>query len=345
MKNSLIPEETIREWSQTLQQWQELSAEKMPEAARAMLSAAQDAKSAQPGRAALPRSPDPTPTDAQAREADAKRLAQEIAEAQKRAEDVLAALQKMQQNANQNLDQLQALTLAERLRKVGDDEKGLGGLLTSNLPDTIGLPPQELPEKFQRLNTAFIKRQTGAHDESAALQSEISRFFERTQKPNYGKVSQDMKDSRASDELERMGTLIQSNIAVQTSLDLANWSARFQHWADALQPATQAAQPQSGNAQGQPPLDLTRQLIALLRLREKRIHPARPNRRAGMEQGQHRRLQGAGRNARRHAGRPRPGPGPHSPGHSPSGAGPAVHPSGRRHERGRDLLAKPRPTP
>ena len=269
MKNSLIPEETIREWSQTLQQWQELSAEKMPEAASAMLSAAQDAKSAQPGRAALPRSPDPTPTDAQAREADAKRLAQEIAEAQKRAEDVLAALQKMQQNANQNLDQLQALTLAERLRKVGDDEKGLGGLLTSNLPDTIGLPPQELPEKFQRLNTAFIKRQTGAHDESAALQSEISRFFERTQKPNYGKVSQDMKDSRASDELERMGTLIQSNIAVQTSLDLANWSARFQHWADALQPATQAAQPQSGNAQGQPPLDLTRQLIALLRLREK----------------------------------------------------------------------------
>ena len=44
MKNSLIPEETIRQWSQTMQQWQELSAQKMPEAARAMMSAAQDAK-------------------------------------------------------------------------------------------------------------------------------------------------------------------------------------------------------------------------------------------------------------------------------------------------------------
>ena len=173
----------------------------------------------------------------------------------------------MEQNANQNLDQLQALTLAERLRKVGDEEKGLGGQLTTNLADTIGLPPQDLPEKFQRLNTAFVKQQGGAHDESAALQAEISRFSERTQKPNYGKVSQDMKDSRTSEELDRMGSLIQSNITVRSTLDLADWSARFQKWADDLQP--KPGPTQSNNGQGQPPLDLTRQLIALLRLREK----------------------------------------------------------------------------
>ena len=178
------------------------------------------------------------PPDAKAQEEDAKRLEQEMAEAEKRAEEVLEALRKMEQNANKSLDQLQAFTLAQRLRQVGDEEKGLGGQLTTNLADTIGLPPQDLPEKFQRLNTAFVKRQGGAHDESAALQSEIGRFFERTQKPNYGKVSQDMKDSHASDELDRMGGLIQSNITVQTSLDLTNWSARFQKWADDLEPKT-----------------------------------------------------------------------------------------------------------
>jgi len=315
MKNSLIPEDTIRQWSQTLQQWQELSAEKMPEAARALMSAAQDAKPRQPPQSApSPDQASPSPQarndgregtngsnggarnpqspqarndgregtngsnggarnppsqqpDAKAQEEDAKRLQQELAEAEKRAEEVLEALRKMEQNANQNLDQLQALTLAERLRKVGDEEKGLGGQLTTNLADTIGLPPQDLPEKFQRLNTAFVEQQGGAHDESAALQAEISRFFERTQKPNYGKVSQDMKETRAADELDRIGSLIQSNIAVQSTLDLANWSARFQKWADDLQPKqdpSQAGQSQSGSA-----LDLSRQLIALLRLREK----------------------------------------------------------------------------
>ncbi|MGA2555835.1 MAG: hypothetical protein ABSG04_06120, partial [Verrucomicrobiota bacterium] len=189
-------------------------------------------------------------------------------EAEKRAEEVLEALQKMAQNANKNLDQLQALTLAQRLRRVGEAEQGLGGQLATNLPDTIGLPPQDLPDKYRRINTSLVKRQGDAHDESTALQAEISRFYERTQKPNYGKVSQDMKDSHAADELDRMGGLIQSNITIQTSLDLTNWSERFQKWADALEPKS-ASQGGGGNGQGQPPLDLTQQLIALLRLREK----------------------------------------------------------------------------
>jgi hypothetical protein len=324
MKNSLIPEETIRQWGQTVQQWQDLSADKMQEAARAMETAAQDAKS----RPAQPNSPSPDqasqspqsqnsqspqqnsqspqspqsqnpqsqnsqsqnsqtqqsqnsqssqqnsqtpPPDAKAQEEAAKKLEQEMAEAEKRAEEVLEALRKMEQKANENLDQLQALTLAERLRKVGDEEKGLGWELTTNLADTIGLPPQELPEKFKLLNTSFTKQQGGAHDESAALQAEISRFFERTQMPNYGKVSQDMKDSAVSDELDKIGALIQSNITFQTSVDLTNWSGRFHQWADILQPKSdsQAGQSQSGEGQGKPPLDLTKQLIALLRLREK----------------------------------------------------------------------------
>jgi hypothetical protein len=128
-----------------------------------------------------------------------------------------------------------------------------------------------LPEKFKLLNTSFVKQQGGAHDESAELQAEISRFFERTQMPNYGKVSQDMKEAGVSEELDRIGTLIQSNITFQTSLDLTNWSGRFHQWADVLQPKSdsQSGQAQPGNAQGKPPLDLTKQLIALLRLREK----------------------------------------------------------------------------
>jgi hypothetical protein len=79
-----------------------------------------------------------------------------------------------------------------------------------------------------------------------------------------------MKDSAVADELDRMGTLIQSNITMQTSVDLTNWSGRFQKWADDLQPKSDSQGGQAGSGgQGQPPLDLTKQLIALLRLREK----------------------------------------------------------------------------
>jgi len=316
MKNSIIPADTIKQWSQTLEKWQKLSDEKMQEAAQAIQAAASEAKAAQQSQSSSsqpqnsqpqqaqnsqpqqaqnaqsqpsqnsqsqpqnsqpqqagnsqpqPQNSSSQQKDAKAQEEEAKRLQQALAEAEKRAEEVLEALQKMAQNANKNLDQLQALTLAQRLRRVGEAEQGLGGQLATNLPDTIGLPPQDLPDKFRRINTSLVKRQGDAHDESTALQAEISRFYERTQKPNYGKVSQDMKDSHAADELDRMGGLIQSNITIQTSLDLTNWSERFQKWADALEPKS-SSQGGGGNGQGQPPLDLSQQLIALLRLREK----------------------------------------------------------------------------
>lgn len=181
----------------------------------------------------------------------------------------------MEQNANQHLDQLQAFTLAQRLRKVGDQEMSLTGRLTTNLADTIGLLPRDLPEKFKQLNYAFVQEQAGARDESAALQSEISRFFERTQMTNYGKVSKDMKESRATDELDRMGALIQSNITMQTTLDLTNWSGRFQKWAEELQPKTDPSQSGQQAGQGQAggqKIDMTQVLLALLRMREREMN-------------------------------------------------------------------------
>ncbi len=98
MKNPLLNEETIRQWSQSMQQWRQLSREKMPAAAESMQQAREKAGASQ----------------------------EETAAALKKAEDILQALEKMESKANQHMDDLQALTLAERLRKVGGEEKEIG---------------------------------------------------------------------------------------------------------------------------------------------------------------------------------------------------------------------------
>ena len=73
-----------------------------------------------------------------------------------------------------------------------------------------------------------------------------------------------MKDARVSDELDRMGTFIRSNITVQTSGDLTNWAGRFYKWAEDLEPKSGG-----GGGGGGQSIDLTQQLIALMRLRGK----------------------------------------------------------------------------
>jgi hypothetical protein len=243
MKNPIFSEDVVRKWTQTMQNWQQLSQKQMKEAAHSMQAAQQNSKS----------------------------RAQDMADAVQKAQDILEALEKMEEKANEHLDQLQALTLAQRLRKIGRQEKDLGAELVKNAPDTIGLLPEQLPDKFRRLELAFAGQQGNAQVESQMLQGEISRFFERTQKTNYGQVSTEMKQVHASEELDRLGGMIQNNISVQASGGLSTWSGRFHQWADKLEPKVESAQGSQGSGNSGKQLDLTKQLIELLRLRGKEM--------------------------------------------------------------------------
>ncbi len=242
MKNPLFTEETIKQWSKTAQDWQKLSQEKMKDAASSMKSAQQNQQSRK----------------------------QDLAEAQKKAEDILKALEKMQNKANENLDKLQAMTLSQRLRKIGSQETEISGQLVKTADDTVGQLPAELPVKFKQLDAVLAKEQQKAQKESGTLEGEISRFSERTQKTNYHQVSKEMKDTAATDELDRLGGMIQNNVALEASVHLDGWSKSFNDWADKLEPKPE--DPSSGNSsqsgEQKKSKDLTKQLIALLRMRE-----------------------------------------------------------------------------
>ena len=275
MKNPLVPADSIEKLTDTLRQWSQLSQDKMPEAARSMQAAAQSARNQeQQSSPSSPSSSSPSsssPQSSQSQQQASNQTRQDTEQARQQAEAIQQALQQSQQQASQNADQLQALTLAERLRKVGKEETSLSGQLTTNFADTIGMTARELPEQFKRINTGFVNEQQTARDESATLQGEISRFFERTQKTNYGRVNQEMKETQATNELDRMGGLIQQNITVQASADLTNWAGRFYGWADVLQASADSGGGQGGQGGGQSQ-DLTKQLIALLRLRQDEVN-------------------------------------------------------------------------
>jgi hypothetical protein len=245
MKNPLFKEETIREWSHTMQQWRQLAQDKMPGAADQMQAAQEH-----------PQSPSP-----------------ETGEALKKAQDILEALEKMESQANQHMDDLQALTLSQRLRKVGGQEKQIGGQLLESAPSTIGLLPKGLPEKIKIFESGLTHDQSGAQSETVTLEGEVSRFFERTQKPTYGEVSQEMKSTHVADELDRVGGLIENNIGIEASDDLSQWSDRFQKWSEKLEPKPSSQSPSSPGSSGQKQKeDLTKELIALLRLRENEMN-------------------------------------------------------------------------
>ncbi|HEX7862399.1 MAG TPA: hypothetical protein VF773_18825 [Verrucomicrobiae bacterium] len=248
LRNPAFNEQTLAEWTKNLAQMQKVSQQQMKDAAKSLQQAAQSQ----------------SPSERE----------EKLAEAQKKEEETIEALQQMQQKVNEGLDELQALTLAQRLRQMGEREKKLETTLQTNIPDTIGLTPAELNARYKRANEQLSGMQTETQAESVKIQGEISRFYERTQKPAYGEVTKEMTDAKPGDELDRVRGLIQENIGMEAMHNLALWSERFESWATKLEPKSEDSGSGSGSGEGGGEQDnaALKQLLGLLRMREKQVN-------------------------------------------------------------------------
>jgi hypothetical protein len=115
--------------------------------------------------------------------------------------------------------------------------------------------------------------QVETQGESVKLQGEISRFYERTQKPEYGEVTKEMTEAQPEEELERVRNLIQENIGMEAMHNLALWSERFEGWAAKLEPKSdEGGGSGSGEGGGEQDNSALKQLLGLLRMREKQVN-------------------------------------------------------------------------
>jgi hypothetical protein len=244
-RNPTFDEQTLRDWAKNMQEMQQLSDDKMQQAAQSLKSAQQNPDS----------------------------RSEKLAQAAQQEQEVLDALEQMQRKVNKGLDQLQALTLAQRLRKVASDENDIANKLQKIVPDTIGMFPKELPGRLRNTEMFLAKDQETAQKDSQVLQGEIGRFFERTQKESYGDVSKQMTEEHVSDELDRLRGLIEENVAMDAIQNLNSWSDRLKAWAELLEPKSDSSAGGGGGGDGGATDEaMLKELLALLRARDRQIN-------------------------------------------------------------------------
>ncbi|NBV20729.1 MAG: hypothetical protein EBS05_01855 [Proteobacteria bacterium] len=241
MRNPTLTQQTLREWTQNLSQMKSLAQGDMKDAQQSLQKA-------------------------QESNAGDKR-AQETTKARESEEKALDKLQALQKKMNDGLDNLQALTLSQRLKKLSESEQGIGNQLGKVVGDTIGLLPRELPERFKKINTSLAGDQANVKAEAEKVVAEMSRFFDRTQRANYGEVAKDMKQFNTPTELDRVRGLIDANISMDAMGNLTTWNKRFADWAKKLEPPEEESEG-GGDGKGQPKEDKwLKMLMAAIRLR------------------------------------------------------------------------------
>ncbi len=243
MRNPTFDEKTIKQWAGTLSEMRELSEKQMSQAKQSLQEAQQQQQSGE-------------------------KREEELSEALENIEQALQKLAEMQERMDEGLDNLEALTLAQRLREAAKSERKIERTLLSMAPETIGLEFERLNARYQEATTGASKDQLEVRDEAGKLKAEIGRFFERTQRENYGKVSKEMEAAEIAMKMEAVSSLIAANTTMRSVEELTAWAERFDAWAKLIEPEPQEGSGEGGEGQnGFSQDDLMQLLVTMIRLR------------------------------------------------------------------------------
>ena len=201
-------------------------------------------------------------TAASSNSSEASQSMMQSAEAQERA---LEELRKVLAMFSEQLDRLEARTLAQRLTKLEKTEKKLSRKLVSIMPSSVGKMPSQLDSKNLSSFYEMEKIQTQVSEDADEVKNEISRYHERTQKAEYGKVSQLMVNADLKKGLTGVAQNIRSNISFQALDNLNYWESSFEKWARLLQQESPGGDAAGGSSDKK---DRTADILSLLKMRK-----------------------------------------------------------------------------
>ena len=181
--------------------------------------------------------------------------------------DALQRLKALLDTFSEQMEELEAKTLAQRLRNVENTEREISRDLTSILPETLGKTRSLLSQKYNSAIQSLEIIQAGARIEAKEIQSEISRYFERTGVHEYQKVSLLMQESRTHEGMKIAAEKIKANVGFQALEDLDAWQKKFAAWALLLENQLDESSQAGGEGESSSQ-DFAEQILALIKIRE-----------------------------------------------------------------------------
>ena len=173
-------------------------------------------------------------------------------------------LRKVLAKFSKQLDRLEARTLAQRLKKLEKTENRISNKLVAMMASSVGKMPSQLDNNNLSTFYEMEKLQARVSEDADEVMNEISRYHERTQKVEYGTVSQMMKEAKPKIGLSKVSVSIRNNISFQALDNLNYWESSFEEWARLLQQES----PGGDSAGGGEGKDRTADILSLLKVRK-----------------------------------------------------------------------------
>jgi hypothetical protein len=244
MRNKSISEESIKEMLENTEIMQNISRQNMSPANQ-MLSRAQQSQ-------------------------NASQRGEQVRQGEQQEQQALENLQDLQKKMASMQDKMQAKSLADRLRAIGQFEKSTAEELKKALPKTIGLSRDQLPPDVRKEFLRMHDEQAKTSKQVMKLREEIQRFAQRTGSERHEEVDQEMNEAKASEKVAQIGELIRENVSSMAMAQSTEIAEKFFSWAKKLEgePAAQSGGGGGGGGGQQMSEEDLEKMLALLRIRE-----------------------------------------------------------------------------
>lgn len=194
-----------------------------------------------------------------------------VDEAVKQQQDLLAEFEKITEELNRVLANLEGSTLVKRLKAASRLQTSVAGRVSDHLGDTFGQEPSGVPEKPSQVLVEMTKQEAKGSEDVSIIMDDMHAYFERRRFAKFKSVLDEMKKVDVVAELRQLG----DDLPKETGLSIAQcefWSDTLDRWAeDLVDPACCGACPGCKSKGSLPPsivLEVLQILEAEVNLRE-----------------------------------------------------------------------------
>ena len=196
-------------------------------------------------------------SDAQAAAAEGK-----VADAVKEQSDLLAEFDKIADELNDVLANLEGSTLVKRLKASSRKQQKVASKLLALVSNSFGVSDRE-KELHREIFEDLAKTEVDSSQEASHIMDDMAAYFERSRFMLFQRVLDDMREQDVTAELRQLGEEIRKENGLSIS-QAEYWSDTFDRWAEDLVEVTKGGASPGAKAKGSLPPSIVLEVLQLL---------------------------------------------------------------------------------
>ena len=176
--------------------------------------------------------------------------------------DLLAEFDKVADELNNILANLEGSTLVKRLKAASRKQQAVAGALSNIVPNSFGVSERE-KEIHAKTFTQLAEVEASSSSEASHIMDDMAAYFERSRFMLFQRVLDDMREQDVTAELR----LLADDLRRENGLAISQaeyWSDNFDRWAEDLVEVTKGGASPGGKPKGSLPPAIVLEILQLL---------------------------------------------------------------------------------